>query len=230
MKVSGAFRAAVHRRMPLSLPRSSHHLCQTRGGVSEKARHPADLADLVTRRCGYQLAPCGDRIGCDVRFGFAGLVLHRPGHEVCRCHPVGQRVVHLAHDGDAVRLKAFDEMEFPQRAVAVQRSARDLADHLVEAAPATVPRRLYPPQVVVEIELAVLPPHRVVKFPGDVDKSVAQRLQQRQTLSNLLTEYFERETRRAAVDDRGLHGVAVYGRGLAVKQHRVVAAQALHDS
>jgi hypothetical protein len=49
-----------------------------------------------------------------------------------------------------------------ERAAAVQRGGRDVADDAVELSAPTGAGHLHPPQMVVEIYLAVLQPYRVM--------------------------------------------------------------------
>ena len=70
--------------------------------------------------------------------------IHQPREQVRRRNPVGQGVVHLADQSEAVVGHPLGEVELPQRFGAVQGSARDLADHLVEFAAAAGAGHLHP--------------------------------------------------------------------------------------
>ena len=86
--------------------------------------------------------------------------------------------MHLADQGEAVAGHLLGEVKFPKRAGAVQRSAGDVADDLIEFPPTARGGHAHAAEVVVEIDRAILEPHRMVKPPGDVDEPVAQRVEQ----------------------------------------------------
>jgi hypothetical protein len=126
--------------------------------------------------------------------------------------------------------QAFHEVHLPQRAAAVQRRAGDLPDGLVQFASAA--GRGHPPRadVVVEVDLAVLPPHRVVEAERDLDELVAERIQLVQPSGDDLPERGDVQGAPIGVqfDDGGLDGVHVHVRCFAVQQYRVPAAKPLH--
>src|SRR5215216_4210492 len=86
-------------------------------------------------------------------------------------------MVHLADQCASSPGQTLGEMELPQRVAAVQRRARDFTDNAVELTSAA--RGGYPqaPKVIVEVDLTVLQPHRVVHPPWNVDEPVAERLE-----------------------------------------------------
>src|ERR1700758_4592009 len=84
-------------------------------------------------------------------------------------------------------------MEFPQRTCPIQRCGGDVSDDLVELSAAARAGHLHSPQMVVEINLAVLQPHRVMQSPWDVDELVAQRIQPMQPAEQRMAEYVEAE-------------------------------------
>ena len=100
--------------------------------------------------------------------------------QVRRRHPVGQSVVHLPDEREFVVGHPFGEVKLPQRPAAIQWRAGDLPDHLVELSAATGGGHLHSPQVVIQVDLAILQPHRMVQSPRNVDELVAQRVQQMQ--------------------------------------------------
>ena len=89
--------------------------------------------------------------------------------------------------------QALDEVHLPQRTAAVQRRAGDLADCIVEFAPATRGVELPWPDVIVEVDLTVLPPHRVVEPHRNVDKFVAKRRQLVEPAGDDVTELLDSE-------------------------------------
>ena len=207
-------------------------LDESAGGVADQARQCGDVADVVVACVAQQLGPrwhgaCGVLVAL-VLFGTGQI--HQPGEQVGRRDAVGQGVVHLADESEAVVGQSLGEVEFPQRVATVQRAAGDLADHLVEFAAAAGSRHLHPAQVIVEVDFAVLHPHRVVHLPRDVDEAVAQRVQQMQAAPDRLSKHVKGEVavEVGGVDDRDLHRVGVQIGRLAVQQHGVHAVESLH--
>ena len=135
------------------------------------------------------------RIG-DVRVTFGSrsrLQVHPSCKQIRRSDPVGERVVDLAQHRDPAVGQAFDEVHLPQRLGAIQRRAGDPADRLVELAPAAGAVDPIGPDVVLEVDLAVLPPHRVVELERDVDEFVAERVEFVEAAVDDLTELVDAE-------------------------------------
>ena len=124
--------------------------------------------------------------------------IHRARQQIDRGDAVGQRVVDLADQREASAGQPFGEVELPQWSAAVQGRGGDLADDGVELSTAAGRRHLHPPQVVIQVDLAVLQPHRMVQPPGDVDELVAQRFQQMQPTEQMTPEGIEVELGFAA--------------------------------
>ena len=182
--------------MIASLLRPASHSRNTADGVSDQSRYRGHLMEVV-ELCLPEQRRLGRRVAGDVviviLFVSRPRQVHQPREKVGRRDPVGQRVVHLADQGEAVVGHPFGEVELPQRPVAIQGSAGDLADDLVELAPAPGTRDLHPAQVIVEVDVAVLQPHRVVQLPRDLDEPVAQRVEQVQATLDRSAEHLERE-------------------------------------
>ena len=90
-------------------------------------------------------------------------------------HPVQHGVVELGHQGRAATGQAFDHHHLPQRAVRVERAAHDVGDQVVAARrPPPGSGRLARRYVVVELELGVVDPHRVVQAEGHPQRPLAQ--------------------------------------------------------
>src|SRR5213075_1039871 len=119
-----------------------------------------------------------------------------------------QCVVHLANHREPIVGHALDEMHLPQRTVAIQRRAGDLAGDLIEFATTSGTRHPYPSNVVVEVYRAILEPHRVMQPQRHLDKLVAQRLEQVQPTPQGLPEQLEGEVPRelSDVEDGDLDG------------------------
>jgi len=108
--------------------------------------------------------------------------------------------------------------------------AGDFPDHLVELSATAGGGHLNSPQMVVEVDVGVLQPHRVMQSPWNVDELVAQRIQQMQPAEQRAAKHVEGEVAVAIciIDDRDLQGVRVQVGRLAVQQHRIHAVQPLH--
>lgn len=139
-------------------------------------------------------------------------------------------MVHFADEREAVVRHSLGEVELPQRVGAVERCAGDPSDHLVELAATARARHLDTAQVIVEVDRAVLEPHRMMQLPRDVDESVPQRVEQVQPSGDGASEHVERElaVEVGGVDDRHLQRVRVQVGRLAVEQHGVHAVESLH--
>src|SRR5215203_6016817 len=84
-------------------------------------------------------------------------------------------------------------MKLPQRASSTQRRARQFADYLIEFTASTRARYLHPAKMVVQIDLAVFYPQRMVHSPWCFDQPPAQRIQIAETFLEGLAEGFEGE-------------------------------------
>jgi hypothetical protein len=115
------------------------------------------------------------------------------GQEIRYRDTVGQSVMHLGDNGDAVVDHPFDEVHLPQWSGVVQRCTCDLADQIVEFSPATRLGQHCPSQVVIDVDVAVLQPHGMVDLERDVNQSIAQRIQRRQPVGDDAAERIERE-------------------------------------
>ena len=190
------------------------------------------MAQVIGERRPHQLAGGRSRVGRIP--GLAGLragrQIHAARQQIRRGHPVGERVVDLADHRDPVIGQALDEVHLPQRVIAVQRRAGDLADRLVELA--TTARRGHSPRphVVGQVDVAVFPPHRVMQLERDVNELIAKRLQLVQPAVNDPAERVDVEVATVAIqlDHRDFEGVHMHIRCLAVQQHRIPAAQPFH--
>ena len=84
--------------------------------------------------------------------------------------------------------------------------------------------------VVVEVDLAVLPPHRMVELERDLDQLVAERLQLVQPAADDVAERVDAEVTPIGIefDHSDFDGVHVHVRRFAVQQDRIPAAQPFH--
>jgi hypothetical protein len=156
--------------------------------------------------------------------------LNRPRHLIRRGDTVGEHVMHLVDDRDATTLQSRGDVHLPERPVARQRCARDLADHAVQLAAAARRRHLDAAQVVVVVDLRVLAPHRVVQLERDVDELIAKRREQVQSLHRHPAEQVEGEllAHVRGVDDAHFERVHVDLGRLGVEQECIDTAQSSH--
>jgi len=138
----------------------------------------------------------------------------------------------LEHHGEPAVGQAIDEMNFPQRTAAVQRSARDVADDLIQLPPTAGTGHADAAQVVVELDLAILQPHRMVQLEWHLYELVPQGIQQRQPPPYPVAEYLEVEVtiEVGGIDDDDLESVGRDIGGFAVQQHGIPAVESLHCS
>lgn len=97
-------------------------------------------------------------------------------------------MVHLSDQCEFSIGHAFGKVELPQRTAAVQRDACDYADDLVELSSTAGGGHLHPSDVVVEINVTVLQPHRMMHVPRDVLQLVAERFQQMKSAEQRVPE------------------------------------------
>ena len=201
------------------------------GGLVHQRRQPAQLTGVVPRRTLEQVGSCG-RVGADRRERTADLRflrLDRHRQLVGRRHPVGEHVVHLMDHGNFIARQPFCDIHLPQGTVAIQRGAGDLADQLVELTPPARGRNLRPADVVVDVDLGVLHPHRVMELQRNVDQLISQRSQRVQPRQCGTAEQFEAVALDVRhVEHADLEGVHVDLGGLAVEHHRVHAVEPSH--
>ena len=157
--------------------------------------------------------------------------VHQPRQQIRGSHTVGQRVVRLADQRETVLGHPLREVKLPEGPGAVQRGTGDLADELVELAPFAGTGHLHAPEVIVEIDVAILRPHWVVQMPRNVDEPVSQRVQQMQSALDGPPEHVEVEfaIEVCGVDDCHLQRVGVQIGCLAVQEHGVHAIESLHS-
>ena len=89
-------------------------------------------------------------------------------------HAVDGGVMHLGDDADVAVLETLDDPQLPQRAAAVERAPGDLGRQLGELVEAAGSGERGPPDVVVEIEVGILDPHRVMHAERDLDHAMAE--------------------------------------------------------
>jgi len=139
----------------------------------------------------------------------------------------------LADHGDPPVGQAFDEVHLPQRTAAIQWGTGDFADRLVEFTAATGGGHPPRPDVILEVDLGMLPPHGVVELERDVDELIAERLQLVQAFAEHAAELVDAEravAQAGEVDDGNLEGVHVHVGRFRIQQERVPPTQSFHST
>ena len=62
----------------------------------------------------------------DQPFGRIGLEVEERGHDLGTGHTVDRRMMHLADEGDAAAFEPLDDIQLPQRSIAVEGQPADL--------------------------------------------------------------------------------------------------------
>ena len=153
------------------------------------------------------------------------------GHQVDTHHAVDGGVMHLGDDADVAVLETLDDPQLPQRAAAVERAPGDLGRQLGELVEAAGSRQRGPPDVVVEIEVGILDPHRVMQAERDLDHAPAERLEARESVGDELPHRLDREAAGnvGGVEDHRRHDVHVRRRGFEREEGGVETGQPLHS-
>ena len=139
-------------------------------------------------------------------------------------------MVDLGHHADVPMLQALDHPQLPERAAAVELVAGDVGDQLAELPRAARSGHGDPSHVVVEVEVGVFDPHRVVQPEGHLGQAAPERRQQVQALAQHLLDPLERVAALdgGRVEHRDLERVHVQRGGLHVEEPGVEARQPLH--
>ena len=139
-------------------------------------------------------------------------------------------MVDLADDRDLAVLEALDDVHLPERPRPVQRPTEHVGGELRQLRPAPRGGQGRPAQVVVEVEVGVLDPDRVVQAERHLDQAAPERWQQGQAVLDEGSHPLEAVAtgHRGRVEEHDRTDVHVVGRGLTRQERGVEAAQALH--
>lgn len=143
---------------------------------------------------------------------------------------VDARVVHFQqHRQPSVR-QALDHVALPQRMRPVEPLPGDVRAHLGELAVVARRGQADPVHMVVEVEILVLDPHRMVQVPEWIVEFAAERRDQRDAFGEAALELRERVAAghgRAVEGEQAADVQDLRGR-LQVEEARVQPAQSLH--
>ncbi len=100
-------------------------------------------------------------------------------------------MVHSRHDYDRVVLDPLDDPELPQRSRAIEGAARDIADQIGDLVDAPRCWHRDPANVVVEVEMRVVEPHRSVQIERNEREPAAELGQQRKPRREMRLDLLE---------------------------------------
>jgi len=149
-------------------------------------------------------------------------------HDLGARHAVDRRVVDLREDAGPAALEAVDHVELPQRARAVERPRHDPRDLLGELRIAARLGERQLADVVVEVEVGVVDPVRVVEAERHLAHAPAQRRQEREPVADQRAHLLAAEAaarRRRGVEDRETRDVPGVAAALQREELRVEASE-----
>ena len=222
---------------------------QLAGGASHARHDPSHHAsevrgprEVVRRRSRQQLGRGRHALGrprfCGLRrrTRIRHLILDR-GDELDTSHAVDCRVVHLENDAEAPlrdtfdAVEPFDHVHLPQRTREIERARVQPRRLDAELPPVPRLRQRDVAHVVLEVELSVLDPVRMVEIERHAHQSSSEHVRQVQPLLDVLEDPLEGDlalrSRRLVVDQDARHVRRRVGR-LAVHERGVESAQLLH--
>ena len=155
----------------------------------------------------------------------SGVEVEEVDHQLGARHAVDRAVVHLRDDADVAVGQALDDVELPQRAAAVERRAGDLRGHLGQLLVPAGGRRPDAADVVVEVEVGVLHPDRVVEPERHLHHPPPERRHQVEPGRDEVLDLRELVAagHRRRIEDRRHGHVHVHARRLEVEEGGVQA-------
>ena len=127
--------------------------------------------------CGFHGAASGDRL-------VDRLDVEEQDADVDHRDAVGERVVGLVDDREAVALEPLDQVQLPERSRAVQRRREGLGDRLAELLFAAGRGQLRAAHVVVDVEVGVIDPEGTAELQRRHREPLAQARQQVQAAAD----------------------------------------------
>ena len=139
--------------------------------------------------------------------------------------------MHRGDDTHVPALEALDDPQLPERTAAVERAPGDLGRELGKLVEAARRGQRCTADVVIEVEVGILDPHRVMHAERDLDHAPAERLEARQALGDELPHRLDVEAAGnvGGVEDHRRHDVHVRRRGLEREKGGVDTGQPLHS-
>ena len=159
-----------------------------------------------------------------------GVEVEEVDHQLGTRDAVDGAVVHLGDDTDVAVGQALHDVELPERAAPVERGAGDLRGHLGQLPMPAGARGSDATDVVVEVEVRILDPDRVVQAERHRHDAAPERRHQVQPRLDEVLDRLEvvAALHRRRIEDRGHGDVHVHARRLEVQKGRVKARKSLH--
>jgi len=141
-------------------------------------------------------------------------------------------VVHLHHQGDAIPAEAFDHRHFPQGAVPGERAAGDLPDGGRQREVAAWSGHAQAEEMTIDIEIWIVDPIRSTDAQWDGRQFPASRRDGWHPIDHHGSDGLEGVApgHGGGVEEKEPAYVEVHGRGLAIEEHCVQAAELLHET
>ena len=105
----------------------------------------------------------------------SGLEIEEEGGKLRPRYSVNRRMMRLGHQGSSARLQAPQHVDLPQRAIEIQRATDQVGGELTQLVHATRGPQSTPAKVVVEIEVRVIDPDRMVEMERHLHRSTPER-------------------------------------------------------
>lgn len=156
--------------------------------------------------------------------------VEQDGEQLGAGDAVDHRVVDLGDQGGLAAFQALDIVDAPQRHAAVEAGADDIADEVAELLHGAGPGQAAVAHMVLEVELRVLDPVRLVEVERGFEQAAPEHRQQVQARGDQLLDGLEAEAGRGGrgVEDGQAAHVHGHGIGLQIQEDRVEAAELFH--
>ena len=136
----------------------------------------------------------------------------------------------LGDDPYAILLQALHHPELPQGPGAIEGRTGDLARHLAELPASTGGGAADAPDVVVDVEVGIVHPNRMVEVQRNLHQPSTKRRNQVEAVGDELLDLLERVAARhgVGIEHHGHGHVHVVGGGLEVQKRGVEPGESFH--
>ena len=140
-------------------------------------------------------------------------------------------MVGLGDGRDVAVLEPFHDVHLPEGAIAVKRPCHHLLGELGELGFTARGRERGAAHVILEVEVGILDPERVVELERDREQPPSERWQQMEPALDQIAHLLERVPTRngGGIEHSGGGDVHVVRRRLEIEKRRVHSREALHD-